>query len=108
MLASDGPKAPGTWCPALCHPDEVSVNGKHLEIVGTPPFRLDITRYAHPEMNTLSIVVTNLWFNRLIGDQQPGAKHKYTFTIIPTYEADAPLRTSGLLGPAKLEEVRAN
>lgn len=86
----------------------VSVNGKKVGIVWTPPFRLDITRYVHPGRNTLTIAVTNLWVNRLIGDQQPGAKHKYTFTSIPTYEADAPLRTSGLLGPAKLEEVRAN
>jgi hypothetical protein len=86
----------------------VSVNGKKVGLVWTPPFRLDITRYVHPGMNTLSIAVTNLWVNRLIGDQQPGVKHKYTFTIIPTYEPDAPLRTSGLLGPVHLQEVWAN
>jgi hypothetical protein len=86
----------------------VSVNGKEVGIAWTPPFRLDITRYVHRGMNTLSIAVTNLWVNRLIGDQQPGVKHKYTFPIIPTYEPDAPLRTSGLLGPVHLQEVRAN
>ena len=37
--------------------------------------------------------------------QQPDAKVKYTFTTIPTYDADAPLRTSGLLGPVKVLEV---
>ncbi len=52
-------------------------------------------------------VLANLWVNRLIGDaqpamQQPGAQ-KVTFTALPTYRADAPLRPSGLIGPVTLE-----
>jgi hypothetical protein len=35
--------------------------------------------------------VANLWINRLIGDAQPNAQ-KVTFTALPTYRADAPLR----------------
>ena len=84
---------------------QVRVNGKPAGIVWTPPFRLDITKYVHPGENTLSIGVTNLWVNRLIGDQQPGVKEKYTFTTIPTYGPDAPLRLSGLLGPVRIEQV---
>ena len=86
---------------------QVRVNGREAGIVWTPPFRLDITRYVHPGQNTLSIAVTNLWVNRLIGDQQPDVARKYTFTTIPTYEPDAPLRSSGLLGPVRLERVSA-
>lgn len=37
----------------------------------------------------------------------PGVKRKYVFTNIPTYEPDAPLRVSGLLGPVRLEQVSA-
>jgi hypothetical protein len=77
----------------------VSLNGKPLGIVWTPPFTLDMTAAAKPGRNLLRIAVTNLWVNRLIGDAQPGAVHKYTFTTVPTYRANAPLRESGLLGP---------
>jgi len=51
--------------------------------------------------NSVEVRVANLWVNRLIGDAQPGAQ-KVTFTAAPTYTADAPLRTSGLIGPVTL------
>lgn len=51
--------------------------------------------------NKLEVRVANLWVNRLIGDAQPGAK-KITWTPLPTYRADAPLRRSGLIGPVTL------
>jgi hypothetical protein len=81
---------------------DVSVNGRPLGIVWNPPFTLDITGSVRPGKNLLQITVTNLWVNRLIGDAQPGTHAKYTFTTIPTYEPDAPLRTSGLLGPVQI------
>jgi hypothetical protein len=49
--------------------------------------------------------VANLWVNRLIGDQQAGAK-KITYTTQVFYPADSPLLPSGLLGPVKI--VREN
>ncbi len=73
---------------------------------GTRRSKLDVTDAIHPGKNTLEVKVANLWVNRLIGDQQPDAKVKYTSTTIPTYDADAPLRTSGLLGPVKILDVR--
>jgi len=83
---------------------EVSVNGRSFGIVWHPPFKLDVSSALKAGENTLEIKVTNLWVNRLIGDKQPGAK-KYTFTVMPTYKADAPLRPSGLLGPVSLSAV---
>ncbi len=83
----------------------VSLNGKTVGTVWTPPFQLDITKAARPGKNVLKIEVTNLWVNRLIGDAQPSVKKKYTFTTIPTYEPDAPLRESGLLGPVLVRQV---
>ena len=83
---------------------EVSINGRSLGIVWHPPYQIDVTDALKAGPNTLEIKVINLWVNRLIGDQQPGAK-KYTFTVMPTYKADAPLRPSGLLGPVTILQL---
>ncbi|HEY0282632.1 MAG TPA: glycosyl hydrolase, partial [Rhizomicrobium sp.] len=84
---------------------EVSLNGKAVGTVWTAPFQLDITKAVKPGKNALKIKVVNLWVNRLIGDAQPENKKKYTFTTIPTYKPDAPLRESGLLGPVVVRRV---
>jgi hypothetical protein len=49
---------------------EVIVNGKNLGILWCDPFRVDITAAAKHGDNSLEIRVTNLWVNRLIGDEQ--------------------------------------
>ena len=41
-------------------------------IVWKKPFRVDVTNALKTGENKLEIKVTNLWVNRLIGDQQPG------------------------------------
>ncbi|HUI53874.1 MAG TPA: glycosyl hydrolase [Bryobacteraceae bacterium] len=81
---------------------EVTVNGKSLGIVWKTPFRVDITGALKPGANALEIKVTNLWVNRLVGDQQPGIEKKYTYTTQPFYRADSPLLPSGLLGPVRI------
>ena len=81
---------------------EVSVNGKYLGIVWKRPFRIDVTDVLKPGENKLEIKVTNLWVNRLIGDQQPDATKKYTYTTQAFYQADSPLLPSGLLGPVQI------
>jgi hypothetical protein len=81
---------------------EVTLNGKSLGIVWKQPFRIDVTGAVKAGENTLEIKVTNLWVNRLIGDQQPGIKTKYTYTTMPFYRADSPLKPSGLLGPVRI------
>jgi (4-O-methyl)-D-glucuronate---lignin esterase len=78
---------------------QVTVNGQPLGIFWKPPFRVDVTSALRPGANTLEIKVTNLWVNRLIGDQQPNVTKKYTYTAMPFYKADSPLLPSGLLGP---------
>jgi hypothetical protein len=84
---------------------DVTLNGKNLGTVWTKPFRLDITKAVKPGRNVLHVKVFNLWVNRLIGDKQPGVTKKYTFTLIPTYKPDAPLRESGLKGPVSILRV---
>jgi hypothetical protein len=81
---------------------EVSVNGKSLGIVWKTPFRVDVTGVLKPGPNTVEVKVTNLWVNRIVGDMQPGATKKYTFTAMQFYRADSPLLPSGLLGPVQL------
>jgi hypothetical protein len=48
----------------------VRVNGSAFPALWAPPFRVDITDAVHPGVNELAIEVTNLWPNRLIGDEQ--------------------------------------
>ncbi|MDE2301176.1 MAG: glycoside hydrolase [Sphingomonadales bacterium] len=79
----------------------VTVNGTEVGTAWHAPFRLDIGAAARRGRNHLSVEVADLWVNRLIGDAQPGAK-KITWTALPTYRADAPLRPSGLIGPVTL------
>jgi hypothetical protein len=81
---------------------QISINGKPLGIVWKPPFRVDVTGALKPGANAVEIGVTNLWVNRLIGDQQPGIAKKYTYTAQQFYQADSPVLVSGLLGPVQI------
>ncbi len=106
---------------------EVLINGQNLSILWKAPFRVDVTKALKPGENTLEIRVTNLWVNRLIGDEQKppylrwGASGepaewpqwlvagaavpdtgRITFTTWKHYDKDSPLLESGLLGPVTL------
>ena len=48
----------------------VSVNGKEVGTLWKPPFLMDITDALQKGKNELEIRVSNLWVNRLIGDEQ--------------------------------------
>jgi hypothetical protein len=82
---------------------EVSVNGKAVGgILWKPPFRADVTAALKPGKNRIEIKVTNLWPNRIIGDQQPNATRKYAWLDYRPFKASTPLLESGLLGPVKV------
>ena len=81
---------------------EVSLNEKPLGVWWHPPFQVDITEAVKSGTNKIEVRVTNLWVNRLIGDQQPNVSKKITYTTMPFYQADSPLLPSGLLGPVKI------
>lgn len=80
---------------------EVRVNGKLAGYAWHAPYRIDIGTMTRPGTNRVEIRVANLWVNRMIGDQQPGAT-QITWTGEKSYRADAPLRRSGLIGPVQL------
>ncbi|MFV8817556.1 glycosyl hydrolase [Haliea sp. E17] len=80
---------------------EVWINGQKVGTLWHKPFRIDISSTVKIGENQLKVRVANRWVNRLIGDAQPEAE-KIAFTVTPTYEADAPLRPAGLIGPVRV------
>jgi hypothetical protein len=109
---------------------EVWIDGKPLETLWKAPFCLDVTGLVKPGRNTLRVRVTNLWPNRLIGDEQlpdevawkgdgsiqawpqwleenkPRPKtDRVTFTTWRFWQKDSPLLESGLIGPVTLYAV---
>ena len=100
---------------------KVRLNGKELGVIWTAPWRIDISNVLRNKGNDLEIEVTNLWPNRLIGDEYlpddgikdgkwpdwllEGKKRtsgRYTFTTYHHYTKDSSLLESGLLGPVKI------
>jgi alpha-L-rhamnosidase len=86
---------------------DVIVNAQDLGILWKAPFRIDVTGALKPGSNQIEIKVTNLWVNRMIGDQQPWSLKKYAFADFAPYKADSPLLPSGLLGPVHLVSISA-
>jgi len=105
----------------------VRVNGKEVGTLWKPPFLMDITDALQKGENELEIRVSNLWVNRLIGDEQFSPDMKFdsrgellelpgwfvnnttrpeqgrkTFTTFRHYEGTEALMPSGLVGPVSL------
>jgi hypothetical protein len=80
---------------------DVWLNGKHLGVAWTAPWRIDISPAIKQGQNQLKIEVINLWPNRLIGDAALPPEKRLTNTNI-VFKADAPLLPSGLLGPVTI------
>lgn len=49
---------------------EIRLNGVHFNALWKPPFQTNVTGALHAGHNVLEIDLTNLWPNRLIGDEQ--------------------------------------
>lgn len=105
---------------------EVKLNGQDLGILWCDPFRLDVTKFLKPGSNQIEVAVTNLWVNRLIGDEQEPAdvewagkplakwpdwfvkheprpsKNRLTFTTWHHWQKGDALKPSGLIGPVLL------
>lgn len=61
----------------------VRINGKRLQTLWKPPYRLDITDFIKAGKNQLEVSVTNLWPNRLIGDEQLPEENEYQQPTFP-------------------------
>jgi dienelactone hydrolase len=105
---------------------QVKLNGKDLGTLWKPPFRLNVTGALANGDNRLEVRVTNLWPNRLIGDEQlpedsqrnadgtlkewpqwllegkPNPTGRRTFTTWRLWKKSDTLLESGLLGPVRI------
>lgn len=108
---------------------EVAINGKPVATLWKQPFMTDISNFIRQGVNQLEVKVTNLWPNRLIGDEQLPNSYDYsvvgnnqrggikampdwyvksqpkpndgrvTFTTWRHHLKQSPLLASGLVGP---------
>jgi hypothetical protein len=110
---------------------QVQLNGQDLGILWKPPFRLNVTSAMKRGTNRLEIRVTNLWPNRMIGDEQlpdsvewqtkkplpakwpewvlkgqPRPDGRVTFCTRKVYDKEHPLLDSGLIGPVRIVSAR--
>ncbi len=83
---------------------EVKLNGQNLGVIWTAPWRVDISKVIKGRDNLLEIEVINLWPNRLIGDASLPEDKRLTKTNIK-FDANAPLLSSGLLGPVVIKSA---
>ncbi|MDQ8179069.1 glycosyl hydrolase [Pelagicoccus sp. SDUM812005] len=105
---------------------DVTINGHSYETLWKPPFALDATQSLKPGRNRIKIEVTNVWTNRLIGDeafprndgyemgkpmpewfsanQPPPPSDRVTWTAWNFYDKEElqRLEPSGLKGPVRL------
>jgi hypothetical protein len=55
----------------VCHHlAAITCNGRALGVLWTAPWRIDLSDVIKPGENKLQIKITNVWANRLIGDEQ--------------------------------------
>ncbi len=109
---------------------EVMLNDKYLGTLWKIPYKVDVTEAIKPGENKLMIRITNLWVNRMIGDEKlpedsernpdgtlrrwpdwllEGRRSptgRFTFTTWRLWRKEDELQPSGLLGPVKLAICR--
>jgi hypothetical protein len=110
ICPTDDHRAPATAPPTWC-----------------PPFQVDISKAAKTGENMLEIEVTNLWINRLIGDEVfpyeniypyirnghplPAGSSRKTFEFrfaggnAKHWKKTSTLRPSGLIGPVRITKT---
>ncbi len=105
---------------------EPSLNGRPFGVLWRAPYTVDVTDAVRPGANRLEVRVTNLWPNRLIGDEhlpddcdwpvlgalrslpewfvkgQSRPSGRVAFTTWRHWTKGDPLLSSGLLGPVRI------
>jgi hypothetical protein len=105
---------------------QAALNGQDLGVLWKPPFQLEVTDRIVAGENRLEVRVTNLWPNRMIGDEQlpedsrrnpdgtlkawpawlqegkPSPTGRQTFTSWRLWKKGEALLESGLIGPVRL------
>ena len=90
-----------------CVVGEVSIDGQGLGTAWTFPFRVKVpAKLLSKGSHKLEVKVTNVWNNRLVGDQFLPEKERVTRTNVQVKDKNSPLVPSGLLGPVTLGPVK--
>ena len=84
---------------------EVYVNGEFVRTLWTPPYSLDITDRVRDGKNSITVKVTNTWFNRLVYDAARPESDRKTW-VLKWPDKNAPLKESGLLGPVSIRTMQ--
>lgn len=98
-------KVPATWLELeeIANIASIKVNGKACGTLWTYPYRVNIAKAVKAGDNTLEIIVSNTWANRLIGDQSLPENKRITHTTAPyRLGKQPPLLKAGLLGKVAL------
>ena len=69
----------------------VSVNGQRLPLLWKSPYECDMTDVIKPGENLVEISVTNLWPNRMIGDEQEPDDLQWSEPLVYTYAPGSPV-----------------
>jgi hypothetical protein len=85
---------------------KVRINGEYAGGAWTPPYRIDITRYAKKGDNIVEVEVVNTWVNRLVGDAALPEAQRRVKTFSSAWTPDSPLQPAGLLGPVNILGIR--
>lgn len=103
----------------------VRLNGKDIGTLWKTPYCIDVTGMLRDGENTLELIVSNQWINRMIGDEElpedsaringmltawpdwvkegrSNPSQRYTFTTLRLWVKGAQLQPSGLLGPVRI------
>jgi hypothetical protein len=81
----------------------VIVNGKSVGNLLAPPYCIDLKDAVRSGQNSLEIKVTSTWFNRLVFDAAQPEERRKTW-VISGPNSGSTLRSSGLMGPVKVQE----
>jgi hypothetical protein len=92
---------------------EVIVNDKHLGILWTKPFKLEIQKFVKAGENKIEIKITNMWINRLTGDMALPIEEKFCKTNHPSItkavegigDETYRVQRAGLIGPVTIKET---
>jgi len=104
----------------------IKLNGHDLGILWTAPWQVNISGILTEKGNKLEVAVTNLWINRLIGDEEEPwdgvtdgkwpdwllngtnrPSKRFTFTTHRFYRKGDQLVESGLIGPVCIKTVNS-
>jgi hypothetical protein len=87
---------------------KVTLNGRALGFVWSPPYEIDVTDALKPVGNSLEVAVTNEWTNRIAGDRALPEDRKVLHDVPATRfgPSQQQLPPSGLLGSVSLMRER--